>query len=1705
VLLLGLAGGAQAGLTINSATVGGGSSITVYTDSTFSVSYQVTVTGGSSEVRGTEWRISTSAPGGTTCADSSPNSPNDTNGTYTTGFTATAPSTAGTYNLYLIANNRDNCSGGTSSAVYTLSNAITVVAPPPEVVSINRADFDPTYASTSVTWTVTFSRSVTGVGVGDFALTQSGGAAGASITSVSGSGTTYTVTANTGTASTGSVRLDLIDDDSIIASDNQKLGGTGTGNGTFSGQAYTLIPKFCSTVSSDIFCDDFERSNADSIGNGWTITPVSASSCSGVTGNTGCAGIDRDIPPFDLYDRPHATNTRSMFTRWSAVYVQSPTVDLSAHTGAILKFWMRRGSDTFSECPEASGENYLVQFWDGAAWQTLAQYPSAPSAGLCGDGEVYQPEIQLPASALHSGFKMRFYQPSGSGSSGWGGAADVKGYDYWHMDNVEIIDSPASSFIGSFCDNFESGLSRWSISAEGAPASATIGDARIGSSAYSSSSHELDMRWGYVAASTFKTDLTGINGNITYWVKSGSGADWDPESGEDLVVEYMDSSGGWTNLATYLGSAAGGSTYNASHALPANAKHANFRLRFRMLGGSGYDYDYWHIDDVCVGSGLANADLSITKTHSGTFLPGSNVTYVLTGKNNGPGTLSGSMQIVDTLPSSLSLISATGSGWGCSANGQVVTCTWNGNLASGASPPVVTIVASLSATATGSVTNTATISGTVNETNSANNTVTDVANIAAATLIAEYHLEELAWHGTSGELDEVAGYAGGPYDGTATGSSYPTASTTSPAIPGSTGTCGYATLSGPIANGGAFTVTGLPVSTTSGAKTSVAFWMYWDGTDDSIPFGWNRYALLFKGGYFGFTTGNSSDIYGIASTGLANGWHHIAAVFTNGDVASNILYLDGVLQTLSQLQGTANNANATVNSSMVIGGWGYDSNHRFSGRLDEVLLYKNVVSATDVSANYQATHTCPVTVDHYELSLAQHSINCVPTTVTVTACTNSTSNPCDSPSAAVNGYTATLATSGGSLGASPVTFNASGVATTTLSYPAAADGATVTVTLSGEQITAAHARKCCPDGINCVAQDSCSTTFNKTGFIFSSAKDGTVATIPTQVAGTSSGTYYLRAVKTNDDTSHTCGGAFSGAQTVGFAYECNNPATCYGADLMSINGGTATTISRNNNGGVSGVYSYTSVPLTFDANGNAPFTFIYSDVGLIKLLVNKTLTASASTTAATLSGASNAFVVKPAGFVLSNIKQTASPNLVNPAAADASGAKFVMAGESFSATVTAVTSTGSTAYSYGRESTAEGVKLSGALVSGLGLAQNPGISNNTGFGSFTNGVATGTGFAWGEVGIITLTPSVADGDYLGEGDVTGTTSGNVGRFYPHHFEVTGSVISRSDLQTMEAQTTPYTYMGEPQKVTLTVTAHNAADGATQNYAGNFAKLDATTLGTGANWFNTGCAVGTQCMGLGAMNPGASSGTGLSGRLSVSTGPGNPSSSWVSGVGTFSAHIVLSRNSTPDGPYGTLKFGAAPQDSDGVVLPSPSSSDTHKMDFDATEGNTLASNPDSTNERRLLFTTKGYFGRLWLGNAYGSDQKSLSVPYETQYWNGFVFVRNTADSLVPFALGNVSLNTVLGTPPTLTLGSFASGSGTLGLSAPGVPGTVDVYVNLGSTGSQANCPGYAVGTSAGRTYLSGKWCGSNYDRDPVSRATFGVQAGKRGPIYIREHF
>jgi hypothetical protein len=732
VLLALFSSAATAAITVNSATLNGASSAIVTPGASVTLNPNVTTSGNGTadDWSSTRWAFATSPPAAAAMAcDSTPNYSGD--GTYNEAISVTAPSTAGTYNLYLIAYNANDCSGA-SSATFVMSSAL-VVDPNPRVLSINRASFDPSSVNTAVQWTVTFSASVTGVDSTDFNLVQTGGATGASIASVAGSGTTWTVTANTGTGA-GTLRLDLVDDDSIVAA-GVALGGAGGGNGNFAGQAYTLLAAVC--TPGLLFCDDFERSNTGSIGNGWTFTPAnSATQCNGTSGNTGCAGIDSDIPPFRVYANPRPNPTRAMFTRWAQVTVTSPTINLAGRAGAQLSFWMRRGDDSFSECPEASGENYLVNYRasDGT-WKPLAQYPSAPSASLCAGGPVYLPVIELPPDALHANFALQFYQPSGSGDSGSGGAAGVVGYDYWHMDNVIIRETPGATYTGAFCDNFEGGLGRWSISAESKPSGAAIGDARIGTLAYQSATHELDMRWGYVSAATFKTDLQGVTGNITYWVRSGThntndnNTDRDPDSNEDLIVEYLNSSGVWTNLTTYLGSAAAGAIYNGLHAIPADAKHSGFRLRFRQLNGSGYDRDYWHLDDVCVGDLLPTADLALTKTRSGALVPGTNANYTLSVVNNGPGAMAGSMQIVDTLPTGLSYLAHSGTDWACSAVGQTVTCNWSGTLNNGATAPALIMTVRVDASAAGTLINTATVTGTVNDPVPGNNTATDTAAI----------------------------------------------------------------------------------------------------------------------------------------------------------------------------------------------------------------------------------------------------------------------------------------------------------------------------------------------------------------------------------------------------------------------------------------------------------------------------------------------------------------------------------------------------------------------------------------------------------------------------------------------------------------------------------------------------------------------------------------------------------------------------------------------------------------------------------------------------------------------------------------------------------------------------------------------------------------------------------------------------------------
>lgn len=125
---------------------------------------------------------------------------------------------------------------------------------PPSVVSVIRASPSPSPGPT-VQFTVTFSEAVTGVGTTDFQLTLAGALASPAIAAVSGGGNVYLVTVSTGTG-IGTIRLDVIDDDSILDGAANPLGGVTTGNGAYTtGEVYAI-----DTVNAiSIFRDGFEN------------------------------------------------------------------------------------------------------------------------------------------------------------------------------------------------------------------------------------------------------------------------------------------------------------------------------------------------------------------------------------------------------------------------------------------------------------------------------------------------------------------------------------------------------------------------------------------------------------------------------------------------------------------------------------------------------------------------------------------------------------------------------------------------------------------------------------------------------------------------------------------------------------------------------------------------------------------------------------------------------------------------------------------------------------------------------------------------------------------------------------------------------------------------------------------------------------------------------------------------------------------------------------------------------------------------------------------------------------------------------------------------------------------------------------------------------------------------------------------------------
>lgn len=994
---------------------------------------------------------------------------------------------------------------------------------------------------------------------------------------------------------------------------------------------------------------------------------------------------------------------------------------------------------------------------------------------------------------------------------------------------------------------------------------------------------------------------------------------------------------------------------------------------------------------------------------------------------------------------------------------------------------------------------------------------------SAVTALADYRMDESSWNGTAGEVLDSSGNGYHGRGAIANGStSLPTTASGSAAYTsGTQSTCSYGQFDTSSSTVRTYTYVDVSALPTLPAKFTIGGWIR--STDvsrsgqrvlvrDDAQDGWaislgdrssGRLRLFNRGvSLSGGVTGDGDDgscgVFCLDTNAVItnNNWFYIAAVVDTVARATTLYVFNSSGTRVAKVSANYSGTWSTGSGKTAIGGEtassseGQGSGFHFNGNIDELQIYATTLTETQIGTLLTRTRSCSG-LNHVEFVHDANGLTCTPEEVTVLGCTTSASCYGNSSNQTGGSFTITPTTPSGATWCTAATCGTGEVISGSITV---SNGqkiylkktTTGTITLAGNSSATSSAIQCYNTA---ASSSSCSMDFADAGFIFTETTSQTTASsISSQIAGSTSGTYYLRAVKTNALTK-SCEGALSGTTAVEMAYECNsNPSTCASSNLLTLTANSAnTTLTRNDSGSIS---SYQSVSLAFDTNGNAPFTLNYADVGSIKLWARKTPSGSLNTT---LAGSSNAFVVKPYDFGIS----ASCSGTSNSAPTDATGAKFCPAGGTFSATVTSRTASGATTPSFGRcnsggstacTAASESVGMSYALLSPTGGNSGSLAGTTTLTGSnFSSGVATLSNLSWSEVGIITMTAS--NGNYLtnnlstcgstpAPGDACRDTYGrvNVGRFYPKYFALT---------LTPQANCTGFVYGGRAgspvvtgQPFTVTATAKNALSpaGTTLNYT-----YSATAAQRYAQAVNLSLAAGGS---VGALYTGATSG----GTSAV------PAATFNNGVGTVAYNSAT---------YPLISY---------VFTTSPTAPTTMTVHADDADTATSASTGDASIQAR--------FGRLRLFNAFGSGKTTLSLPFQTQYWSGSSWVINSGDSCSDDNLSAAKFYRS-STLSSISSISFANGSGNLVLAAPAsnATGSMDIAANLGTSGSDKSCLAPDSTTSQhGGSPANMPWLRSQngslapdcstlpYNRDPSARATFGIYSPEtRRTIHVREQF
>mgnify|MGYP002128989463 FL=1 len=149
---------------------------------------------------------------------------------------------------------------------------------------------------------------------------------------------------------------------------------------------------------------------------------------------------------------------------------------------------------------------------------------------------------------------------------------------------------------------------------------------------------------------------------------------------------------------------------------------------------------------------------------------------------------------------------------------------------------------------------------------------------------------------------------------------------------------------------------------TLGSATTLSFemWVYPTVLTNSMFFGFNLYDVYANAGSLGFNS-SMGDNYGltasqVSSLGLLNNWNHYVFVMNSGSYLQNKIYINGVRQTLTQIQGSQNTSTVNFNGGVGrIASWIYSTNFMQNMYLSKFKVYRRELTQSEITSKYNSS------------------------------------------------------------------------------------------------------------------------------------------------------------------------------------------------------------------------------------------------------------------------------------------------------------------------------------------------------------------------------------------------------------------------------------------------------------------------------------------------------------------------------------------------------------------------------------------------------------------------------------------------------------------------------------------------------------------------------------------------------------------------------